>query len=72
MNETLIYNLPETLIKNIINLTNLLKAIGGFIIFYIIFQTAMIIINRKKRDELKEINKNLKEIKKILEKNSKK
>lgn len=70
MNETLYY-IPEALIKNISGLATLLKAVGGFIIFYIIFQTALVIINRKKKNELKKINKNLEDIKNLLKKNKK-
>ena len=57
------------LVKQISFLTTLFQAIGGLIIFYIIFN---IIINRKKKKQLEKINENLKEIKRLLSKGRKK
>ncbi|MFW6233606.1 MAG: hypothetical protein ACOC3Z_03010 [Nanoarchaeota archaeon] len=72
MNDSITYQIPEQIINNISSLTTLLKAVGGFIIFYIIFQVIMIIINKTKKNELIKINKNLNEIKTLLKENSKK
>ena len=58
----------ENLISQVSSLTTFIQAIGGLIILYIVFNIINTIINRKKKNELKEINKNLKEIKKVLSK----
>lgn len=54
------------LVNNFSTLVNILKALGGVIIFYIVFSVINMIINRKKKKQLERINKNLEEIKKIL------
>jgi len=56
----------ENLINQISTMTTFLQAIGGLILIYIIFGVINAVLNRKKRDELREINKNLEEIKKLL------
>lgn len=67
----LIYTVPQELVEKFSELITVLQALGLVIIFYIIFNTINIIINRKKKKEISLINKNLEEIKKIL-KNKKK
>lgn len=59
---------PEDLVSQVSFLIKLFQAIGGLIIFYIVFNIVNVIINRKKKNELKEINKSLVEIKKLLAK----
>lgn len=56
----------EDLVTQISSLTTLFQAIGGLIILYIIFNIISTIMNRKKNKEIKLINKNLEEIKKLL------
>ncbi|MBU4069355.1 MAG: hypothetical protein KJ646_00055 [Nanoarchaeota archaeon] len=68
-----ISNLTDvTLLENVINqfssLITLFQAIGGLILFYIIINIIGMILNRKKSKQLAEINKNLKKIKRILQK----
>lgn len=61
----------EDLTGQIASLTTIFQAIGGLIIFYIVFNIINVILNRKKNKEIKEINKNLKEIKNLLSKKKK-
>lgn len=65
INETLIYE-PQELINRIKLLTTILQALGGILIFYIIFNIINTIINRKKKKEMELINKNLRDIKMLL------
>ena len=58
----------EDLTSQISSLTTIFQAIGGLIIFYLIFNIINVISNKKKNREIKEINENLKEIKSILSK----
>jgi beta-lactamase regulating signal transducer with metallopeptidase domain len=58
----------ENLINSISNLTTFIQALGGVILIYIIFNIINAILNRKKRNELREINKNLEDIKELLKK----
>ena len=60
--------LLETLPEKISSLIILFQAIGGLIICYIIFSVVNMLINKKKYKEVKKINKNLEEIKKLLRK----
>ncbi|MBU2104498.1 MAG: hypothetical protein KKF67_01845 [Nanoarchaeota archaeon] len=48
------------------NLTKVIAALGGVIFFYLIFNIINLMINRKKEKQLKKINYNLEEIKKLL------
>jgi len=64
--ETLVYAIPEELVGSFSGLILMLQALGGVIIVYIVFNIINYILNRKKRNELKEINKNLDDIKQIL------
>ena len=61
----------EDLTGQISNLTTIFQAIGGLIIFYLVFNIINVIMNKKKNKEIKEINKNLKEIKNLLSKKKK-
>lgn len=63
----LIYALPQELIERFSGLITILQALGLAIIFYIIFNVINAIINRKKKKELSLINKNLEDIKIILQ-----
>ena len=56
----------DALVNNISSLTTFIQAIGGLILIYIIFGVINSILNRKKRNELKKINSNLEDIKKLL------
>ena len=60
--------LLEVLPEKISSLIVLFQAIGGLIICYIVFSVINMLINRKKHKEIKKINKNLEEIKKLLKK----
>lgn len=56
----------QDLTSQIADLNILFQAIGGFIIIYIIFNVINAILNKKKNREIKEINKNLGDIKNLL------
>jgi hypothetical protein len=58
----------EELVKQIASLTILFQAIGGLIILYLIFNIINAFMNRKKNKELRNINKNLDDIKRLLSK----
>lgn len=60
--------LIEEMFAQISSLTKLFQAIGGLILFYIIFNIVSIVLNRKKNKQLTEINENLKKIKNMLQK----
>ena len=61
---------PEML-SNFSQFVNVLEALGIAIIAYIAFNIVNAILNRKKRDEMRKINKNLEEIKVLLGKKKK-
>ena len=63
----LIYALPQELVERFSGLITILQALGVAIIFYIIFNVINAIMNRKKKKELSLINKNLEDIKLILQ-----
>ena len=67
----LTYIIPTELISSISNFTHYLEAIGILIIGYLVFNIINAILNRKKRNELRKINKNLEDIKKLLSKKRK-
>ncbi len=69
LNESFIYEIPKELISNIQWLIYVLQAVGGFIIFFILFSIIKSIIDNKKRKELKKITFLLEEIKTILKSN---
>lgn len=64
--ENLTSILPNEISNQISFLITLFQAIGGLIIFYIVFNVVNIILNRKKKKELQKIKRDLEEIKKIL------
>jgi divalent metal cation (Fe/Co/Zn/Cd) transporter len=64
----LINSIPEQLWSSISSLVTIFKAVGIMIILYLIFGIVNFILNKKKRNELKMINQNLIEIKKLLSK----
>ncbi len=68
LNESLIYTLPVELVENIFGAILFLKALGGVIFIYLVFSIINVVINRKRHYEVKKINKNLEDIKKILKK----
>jgi hypothetical protein len=69
--EDLINYIPQELFSSMSSLIFILKTLGWFIIFYLIFSVVNLIINREKNKEIKQINKNLEEIKKLLSKSKK-
>lgn len=62
----LIYQIPQNIIDKAGLLITILQALGIFIILYLIFMVVNTIINRKRKNELMEMNEHLKEIKEIL------
>jgi len=55
--------LIEDLISRMSSLTTFIQAIGGLVLLYILFNIINAIINKGKRKELSQMNKNLEEIK---------
>jgi len=70
--ENLMAIIPQEFFSSMGSLILLLKALGGFIILYLIFSIINLIINRNKRKEISQINKNLEDIKRLLTKKKKK
>ncbi len=64
--EDLTLIIPAELISKAGILITILQALGIFVIFYIIFSIISIIIDRKRKKELMEMNEHLIEIKEIL------
>ena len=58
----------QNLVENVSSLTTFIQAIGGLILIYIIFNIISMILNRRKTGEIKKINANLEDIKKLLKK----
>jgi len=67
----LISQIPPELLKNVDTLVTLFQIFGGVIIIYLVFGIINFVLNRKKNLELKKINENLGEIKKLLKKKNK-
>jgi len=65
VNETILPVIGESLIKG---LTGTIAALGGIILLYLIFQSVMIYINRKKKKELEKINEKIGNIEELLKK----
>ena len=65
VNETILPIIAESLIKG---LTGTIAALGGIILLYLIFQSVMIYINRKKKKELEKINEKIGNIEELLKK----
>lgn len=59
-------SIPPELLKNIDTLVTFFQIFGGVVLIYIIIGIVNLVINRKKNLELKRINENLAEIKRIL------
>ena len=68
----LTYVLPEEFMNSLSNFVDILQALGIVVLVYLIFNIINLFINRKKRDEMKKINENLEDIKKLLSKKNKK
>ena len=62
----LIYQIPQNIIDKAGLLITILQALGIFVILYIVFMIVNTIINRKRKNELIEMNEHLIEIKEIL------
>lgn len=60
--------LPDEVSRLISFLIGIVSALGGFVFLYVVFQIINTRINRKRNDKVKEINKNLEEIKELLRK----
>ena len=58
----------QNLVENVSSLTTFIQAIGGLILIYIIFNVVSMILNRRKTKEIKKINQNLEDIKRLLKK----
>ena len=58
----------EELVSRVSTLVNVLQALGIAILIYVIFGIINAIINRKRLKELEDINKNIKDLKKIMSK----
>jgi biotin transporter BioY len=66
INESLDYLIPKELISSVNILVYILQALGGFLIFFILFSIIKSIIDNKKKNELRKIVLSLDEIKSIL------
>ena len=58
----------QNLVENVSSLTIFIQAIGGLILIYIIFNIVSMILNQRKTREIKKINANLEDIKRLLKK----
>jgi len=68
VSDDLIYMLPQELVAKFSGLITILKALGWVVIIYIVFNIINAFLNKKKRNELRKINENLEDIKKLLAK----
>lgn len=66
--EEIITSFPPEVVQELYTLNFFVQAIGGILIFYIIFNMVNIFINRKKKMQLEKISADLSEIKKLLKK----
>ena len=66
INDSLIYQIPSTLIDKASTLITILEVLGGVIIFYIIFNIINIIMNKNKGKKIDRIIYSLEEIKNLL------
>ncbi|MBS3085277.1 hypothetical protein J4225_01160 [Candidatus Pacearchaeota archaeon] len=64
--EEVVSSIPEVIIGPVQTLVYILQAAGILAIFYIIFTIVNAILNRKRVNEIKKINENLEDIKKLL------
>lgn len=68
VSEEVINILSEDFVLQLANLNLFIQAIGGIILFYIIFSLINLYLNRKKKKQLRNMDENLFEIKKLLQK----
>lgn len=68
INNTLIYEIPEVFVNKVSSLVSVLQALGIVILLYVTFSVINTIINRKRMQEIKQMNNHLKDIKKLLAK----
>lgn len=64
VNETILPPIAESLVKN---LTSAIAALGGIIFLYLVYQSIIVYINRKKEKQIKKINEKLEKIEKLLQ-----
>ena len=60
--------LIQELTNQVSTLSTFLQAIGGIILFYIVFSIVNAVLNRKKQNQLKKMNNTLEEIRDLLKK----
>jgi|TARA_Y100000310_G_scaffold299197_1_gene333793 uncharacterized protein YoxC len=63
-----IFNIPPGLIDNVSSLAKAIWALGGAIVFYIIFSITNIILNKKRNKKIDEVLKNIRKLSRDLEK----
>lgn len=68
--EIITSSIPPELLTNLNTLITLFQIFGGFVLVYLIIGIITILINKKKLKELRNINKNVEEIKGLLRKKS--
>ena len=69
--EEVVSSIPEVIIGPVQTLVYILQVAGVLAIFYIIFNVINAVLNRKRVNEIKKINENLEDIKRLLKKNKK-
>ncbi len=69
--EEVINVIPQEFIAELSQLNFFIQAIGGILIFYIIFNLVNVWLNRRKKNHLRGINYNTAEIKKLLKEQNK-
>ena len=69
--EEVITAIPPELIKELYTLNIFVQALGGILIFYILFNIVDVVLARRKNKQLVKINKNLDEINRLLNKKRK-
>ncbi len=75
MVETMIANATgavDTFASPISSVTRLIQALGGIVLLYLIFSIINVIINWKKNKEIKRLGRDVRDIKRLLSKKSKK
>ncbi len=66
MAEEIIWSIPEKLLGSLEIILWIIGTVGIFVILYLIFGIINMIVNRRKKDELRKINQSLNEIKLLL------
>jgi signal transduction histidine kinase len=56
------YVVPDSVLNQITSLTRLFQAIGGLIIAYLIFNFINVLLNKKKKNELRKIRETVEKI----------